>query len=93
MRTTIDIEDDVLAAAKELARLQNVSTGQIVSKLLRTALVGGGQPNGHGKCAAPDDETCHARFPLSNFPPEGERANESLREFRVKAKVSSESDF
>lgn len=44
MRTTIDIEDDVLAAAKELARLQNVSTGQVVSKLLRTALAGGGQP-------------------------------------------------
>ena len=43
MRTTIDIEDDVLAAAKELARLQNVSAGQIVSKLLRNALAGGGQ--------------------------------------------------
>lgn len=40
MRTTIDIEDDVLAAAKELARLQNVSAGQIVSRLLREALVG-----------------------------------------------------
>lgn len=40
MRTTIDIEDDVLAAAKELARMQNVSAGQIVSKLLRNALAG-----------------------------------------------------
>jgi hypothetical protein len=41
--------------------------------------------NGHGKCAAPDNETCYARFPLSNFPPHtGERANESLREFHVK---------
>ncbi len=40
MRTTIDIEDDVLAAAKELARLQNVSAGQVVSKLLRNALAG-----------------------------------------------------
>lgn len=47
MRTTIDIEDDVLAAAKELARLQNVSAGQIVSRLMRNALAGGqsqGQP-------------------------------------------------
>lgn len=42
MRTTIDIEDDVLAAAEELARLQHVSAGQIVSKLLRSALTGGG---------------------------------------------------
>lgn len=40
MRTTIDIEDDVLAAAKELARLQNVSAGYIVSKLVREALSG-----------------------------------------------------
>lgn len=41
MRTTIDIEDDVLAAAKELARLQNVSAGCIVSGLMREALAGG----------------------------------------------------
>ena len=40
MRTTIDIDDDVLAAAKELARLQNVSAGQIVSRLVRQALAG-----------------------------------------------------
>ena len=40
MRTTIDIEDDVLAAARELARLQNVSAGYIVSKLIREALAG-----------------------------------------------------
>ncbi|MHB1619781.1 MAG: hypothetical protein ACYCTY_07340 [Sulfuricella sp.] len=40
MRTTIDIEDDVLMAAKELARLQNVSAGYIVSKLVREALAG-----------------------------------------------------
>lgn len=40
MRITIDIEDDVLAAAKELARLQNVSAGQVVSRLLREALLG-----------------------------------------------------
>lgn len=43
MRTTIDIEDDVLAAAKELARLQNVSAGRIVSRLLREALAGAGR--------------------------------------------------
>lgn len=40
MRTTIDIDDDVLAAAKELARLQNVSAGQVVSRLVRQALSG-----------------------------------------------------
>ena len=40
MRTTLDIEEDVLAAAKEIARRQNVSAGQVVSRLLREALSG-----------------------------------------------------
>lgn len=40
MRTTLDIEDSVLAAAKELARQRNVPTGQLVSQLLRKALIG-----------------------------------------------------
>ena len=52
MRTTIDIEDDVLAAAKELARLHNVSTGYIVSKLAREALVGHQQAQVGGKFVA-----------------------------------------
>ena len=40
MRTTLDIEEDVLAAAKELAHRQGVSSGQVVSKLLRLAMSG-----------------------------------------------------
>ncbi len=40
MRTTLDIEDDVLTAAKELARRQGISAGQVVSRLLRAALTG-----------------------------------------------------
>ena len=40
MRTTLDIEDDVLTAAKELARRQGISAGQVVSRLLRSALTG-----------------------------------------------------
>ena len=42
MRTTLDIGDDVLAAAKELARRQGTSAGQVVSRLLRLALSGDG---------------------------------------------------
>lgn len=41
MRTTLDIEDDVLAAVRELARRQDTSAGQMVSRLLRAALSGG----------------------------------------------------
>jgi len=40
MRTTLDIDETVLAAAKELARSQNLSTGQVVSDLLRKVLTG-----------------------------------------------------
>lgn len=39
MRTTLDIDDDVLRAAKELARVQRTTTGKIISELARTALV------------------------------------------------------
>jgi len=40
VRTTVDIEDDVLQAAKELARQQQVSAGRMISRLLRIALSG-----------------------------------------------------
>ena len=38
MRTTIDIEDDVLTAAKERARLQGVTLGVVVTQLIRRGL-------------------------------------------------------
>ena len=40
MRTTIDIDDDLLAAAREIAQRERVSAGQVVSRLLRAALAG-----------------------------------------------------
>ena len=40
MRTTLDIDDDVLAAAKEMASRQHLSAGQVVSRLLRQAMSG-----------------------------------------------------
>jgi len=40
MRTTLDIADDVLAAAKELARQQGKSAGEVISVLARRALTG-----------------------------------------------------
>ncbi len=38
MRTTLDIDDDVLAAAKERARREQKTAGMVVSELLRQAL-------------------------------------------------------
>ena len=42
MRTTLDIDDDLLAAAKELARRERSTAGQVVSRLLRHSLTGAG---------------------------------------------------
>jgi hypothetical protein len=38
MRTTLAIDDDVLAAAKELAATQRKSVGEVISGLARKAL-------------------------------------------------------
>jgi Arc/MetJ family transcription regulator len=38
MRTTIDIDDDVLTAAKELAAVEKRTAGQVISDLARRAL-------------------------------------------------------
>ncbi len=38
MRTTLDIADDVLQAAKDLARRQKRSAGEVISELARSAL-------------------------------------------------------
>ena len=38
MRTTLDLELDVLQAAKEIAAARGISAGQVVSELVRRAL-------------------------------------------------------
>jgi hypothetical protein len=38
MRTTLDIDEDVLLAAKEMAALKRTSTGRALSELARQAL-------------------------------------------------------
>ena len=66
-------------AAELIAKVKLLSKMKVIRHIL---------PNGHGKRATPDYETCHGRSPLSKSPslrspPQaGERANESLREFR-----------
>lgn len=44
MRTTLDIADDVLAAAKELAAQERSSAGEVISRLARRALIGEDRP-------------------------------------------------
>ena len=38
MRTTLDIDEDVLQAAKERARRENRTAGEVISELARAAL-------------------------------------------------------
>lgn len=38
MRTTLDIDDDVLHAAKDLARREKKTAGKMISELVRRAL-------------------------------------------------------
>ncbi len=53
MRTTLDIADDLLAAAKEISRQQGQTAGQVVSMLLRRALAGGAAAGGTPDASAP----------------------------------------
>ena len=47
MRTTLNIDDDLLLAVREIARRETKSVGGAVSDLLRQALAGDG-PRGAG---------------------------------------------
>ena len=38
MRTTLDVDDDVLASAKEIARREKKTAGQVLSQLARNSL-------------------------------------------------------
>ena len=38
MRTTLDIDDDILSAAKEIARRRRIRTGKVISDLAREGL-------------------------------------------------------
>lgn len=44
MRTTLDIDDDVLAAAREIALRERTSSGRVISRLLRQALTTRARP-------------------------------------------------
>jgi hypothetical protein len=47
MRTTIDIEPDVLNAAKEIVRQKHIRVGKVISELLRQALTGNTGDSAH----------------------------------------------
>jgi hypothetical protein len=65
VRTTLDIDEDVLLAAKELAKRQNLSAGRMVSQLLRRVLTG---QAGHSKGADDDGSGSHSVAGFRPFP-------------------------
>ena len=60
MRTTLDIADDVLQAAKDRARRERKTAGEVISELARSALT-----------QAPRSEEPKARYGLRPFPRRG----------------------
>jgi hypothetical protein len=53
MRTTLDIDADVLQAAKEIAEMHRKTAGQVVSELLRKALQAPGTARGKTRNGVP----------------------------------------
>lgn len=64
MRTTLDIDEDVLAAAKELARAEGKTMGEVISDLARKGLTA---PSGvgfaEGQAPFGDDTAAFPAFP------------------------------
>ena len=52
MRTTLDLDDDVLASAKEIARREKKTAGQVLSELARHALTQGADGSARSAAAA-----------------------------------------
>ena len=66
MRTTLNIDDDLLFAVKELARGQSTSAGAVVSTLLRQSLTRAGSDG-----AGDREQESRAEFGFHPFPSRG----------------------
>jgi hypothetical protein len=67
MRTTLTIDDDVLAAAKEMAATERKSVGEVISALARQAM-----------CPAPSRRTTRNGVPLLPVRPGAPRVTSEL---------------
>lgn len=59
MRTTLDIDDDVLQAAKDRARREGTTAGHVISDLARRSLL---SPAGFAKAAHVAEPASHYGF-------------------------------
>lgn len=67
MRTTLDIADDVLFAAKDVARRDKKSLGQVVSEIMRRALSGTTDDSAGSSSAEPTGNGVDSRFQALGF--------------------------
>jgi hypothetical protein len=70
MRTTLDIADDVLQAAKERARREKKTAGEVISELARRALTAPPEPEAAREPAA--------RYGFRPFPKRGGIVNNEM---------------
>jgi len=68
MRTTLDIADDVLLAAKEVARREKRSAGEVLSEWARTALQWRAEAS---RGAFPQAQSPLARYGIEPLPARG----------------------
>ena len=66
MRTTLNIDDDLLIAVKEVAKRESKSAGAVVSNLLRQSLA----PTERNDSGSQAEEVC-AEFGFRPFPKRG----------------------
>lgn len=71
MRTTLTVDDDVLFAARERARRERRSVGDVISELARRGLVGEAAGRGLGS-------TTEERHGFAPLPPRGQAVSNDL---------------
>jgi hypothetical protein len=67
MRTTLDIADDVLFAAKDVARRDKKTLGQVVSEIMRQALSGPAVDVTGDLAGSQPDDAIDSRFRALGF--------------------------
>ncbi|HXY77031.1 MAG TPA: hypothetical protein VEH54_08975 [Steroidobacteraceae bacterium] len=65
MRTTLDIADDVLQAAKERARRDKKTTGEVISELARRALTTSHAPGASDSAAVKEPRAVYGLKPFA----------------------------
>ena len=89
MRTTLDIADDVLLAAKEIARREKKPLGQIISELARRAFAQADQATAQGApSATPHVSERLAAYGIHPLPARGAIvSNELINRIRDKERI------